>query len=38
MRPVHPRDFLRDELDELGKSANALSKALGGRGEQACTP
>ena len=29
MRPVHPGETLRDELDELGLSANALSKALG---------
>ena len=29
MKPVHPGEFLRDELDELGLSANALSKALG---------
>ena len=29
MRPVHPGEVLRDELDELGLSANALSKALG---------
>ena len=28
MRPVHPGEILRDELDELGLSANALSKAL----------
>ncbi len=28
MRPVHPGEILRDELDELGMSANALSKAL----------
>ena len=28
MRPVHPGEVLRDELDELGLSANALSKAL----------
>ena len=27
-RPVHPGEFLREELDELGMSANALSKAL----------
>lgn len=27
--PVHPGKILRDELDELGLSANALSKALG---------
>lgn len=29
MRPVHPGEILREELDELGISANALSKALG---------
>ena len=29
MRPVHPGEFLREELDGLGLSANALSKALG---------
>ena len=29
MRPVHPGEVLRDELDELGLSANALSRALG---------
>ena len=29
MRPVHPGEVLRDELDELGLSANALAKALG---------
>ena len=29
MRPVHPGEILRGELDELGLSANALSKALG---------
>ena len=29
MRPVHPGESLREELDELGLSANALSKALG---------
>ena len=28
MKPVHPGEVLRDELDELGLSANALSKAL----------
>ena len=28
MRPVHPGEVLRDEIDELGLSANALSKAL----------
>ena len=29
MRPVHPGEILREELDELGLSANALSKELG---------
>ena len=29
MRPVHPGEVLRDELNELGLSANALSKVLG---------
>ncbi len=29
MKPVHPGAILRGELDELGLSANALSKALG---------
>ena len=29
MKPVHPGEVLRDELHELGLSANALSKALG---------
>ena len=29
MTPVHPGEILRDELDELGLSANALPKALG---------
>ena len=29
MRPVHPGEILRDELDGLGPSANALSRALG---------
>ena len=28
MRPVHPGEILRSELDELGLSANALAKAL----------
>ena len=28
MRPVHPGEILREELNELGLSANALSKAL----------
>ncbi len=29
MRPVHPGEVLREELNELSLSANALSKALG---------
>ena len=29
MKPVHPGEVLRDELNEVGLSANALSKALG---------
>ncbi len=29
MRPVHPGEVLRDELQTIGLSANALSKALG---------
>ena len=29
MRSVHPGEILRDELDELELSANALAKALG---------
>ena len=29
MRAVHPGEVLRDELDKLGLSANALSRALG---------
>ena len=29
MRPVHPEEILREELDALGLSANALAKALG---------
>ena len=28
MRPVHPGEVLREELEALGVSANALSKAL----------
>ena len=28
MRPVHPGEILREELEELGLSANALAKAL----------
>ncbi len=29
MTPVHPGEMLRDEIEALGLSANALSKALG---------
>lgn len=29
MRPVHPGEILRDELDALGLSATALAKELG---------
>ncbi len=29
MRPVHPGEILREELGELGLSANALASALG---------
>ena len=29
MRPVHPGEILREELDTLGMSASALAKALG---------
>ena len=29
MRPVHPGEILREELDAIGLSANALSKELG---------
>ena len=29
MKPVHPGEVLRDELDEPGLSVNTLSKALG---------
>ena len=28
MRAVHPGEVLREELDELGLSANALAKAI----------
>ena len=28
MRPAHPGEILREELEALGMSANALSKAL----------
>ena len=29
MRPVHPGEILREELETLGLSANALSKEMG---------
>ena len=29
MRPVHPGEILREELEAAGLSANALAKALG---------
>ena len=29
MRPVHPGEVLREEIETIGLSANALSKALG---------
>ncbi len=29
MRPVHPGEILREELDVLGLSANAVARALG---------
>ncbi len=29
MRPVHPGEILREEIETIGLSANALSKALG---------
>lgn len=29
MRPIHPGEILKDELAELGLSANAFAKALG---------
>ena len=29
MRPVHPGEILRDELNRLGLSANAMTKSLG---------
>lgn len=29
MRPVYPGEILREELDALGLSANALARALG---------
>ena len=29
MRPVHPGEILREELDTLGLSASALAQALG---------
>jgi antitoxin HigA-1 len=28
MRPIHPGEILRDEMDMLGLSANAFAKAL----------
>jgi antitoxin HigA-1 len=28
MRPIHPGEILRDELDTLGLSANAFARAL----------
>jgi addiction module HigA family antidote len=28
MRPIHPGEILRDEMDELGISARALARAL----------
>jgi addiction module HigA family antidote len=29
MRAIHPGEILKDELDEMGYSANAFAKALG---------
>ena len=29
MKPVHPGEILREDLDEIGLSASALAKALG---------
>jgi antitoxin HigA-1 len=29
MRPIHPREVLRDELEDLGLSARQLAKSLG---------
>ena len=29
MRPIHPGEQLRDELDEIGLSARALARSLG---------
>lgn len=29
LKPVHPGEILREELQELGMSANALAKSLG---------
>jgi addiction module HigA family antidote len=29
MRPIHPGEVLREELEELGLSARSLAKALG---------
>ena len=37
MRPVHPGEILRGELDTLGLSVSALSKALDQRGVTANT-
>lgn len=28
MRPIHPGEILKDELDEIGLSANAVAKEL----------
>ena len=28
MRPVHPGEILREELEELGLNANAMAKAM----------
>ena len=28
MRPVHPGEILREELEELGLTANAMAKAM----------
>ena len=29
MKPIHPREILKEELEDLGMSANALAQALG---------
>ena len=29
MRPIHPGEILREELEEAGLSANSLAKSLG---------